>query len=36
MAGTPETQYAQSGDLSIAYQAIGEGPVDILWVPGFV
>jgi pimeloyl-ACP methyl ester carboxylesterase len=36
MADAPETQYAQSGDLSIAFQAIGDGPVDILWVPGFV
>jgi pimeloyl-ACP methyl ester carboxylesterase len=36
MAGPSETQYAQSGDLSIAYQVIGEGPLDILFVPGFV
>src|SRR5215213_2993409 len=36
MAGTPETQYAQSGDLSIAYQVVGDGPHDILFVPGFV
>ena len=36
MAGAPETQYAQSGDLSIAYQVIGDGPQDILYVPGFV
>jgi len=32
----PETQYAQSGDLSIAYQCVGEGPLDILFIPGFV
>ncbi|MGZ6994223.1 MAG: adenylate/guanylate cyclase domain-containing protein [Acidimicrobiia bacterium] len=32
----PETRYAQSGDLSIAYQTIGEGPLDILFIPGFV
>jgi pimeloyl-ACP methyl ester carboxylesterase/class 3 adenylate cyclase len=32
----PETRYAQSGELSIAYQVIGEGPPDILFVPGFV
>ena len=31
-----ETQYAQSGDLSIAYQVIGEGPMDLVFVPGFV
>ncbi len=32
----PETQYAQSGELSIAYQCIGTGPPDILYIPGFV
>jgi pimeloyl-ACP methyl ester carboxylesterase/class 3 adenylate cyclase len=32
----PETQYAQSGDLSIAYQCVGEGPLDLLFIPGFV
>ena len=36
MATAPETQYAQSGELSIAYQTVGDGPVDILFVPGFV
>ncbi|MET4798117.1 adenylate/guanylate cyclase domain-containing protein [Bradyrhizobium sp. LB11.1] len=32
----PETRYAQSGDVSIAYQVMGEGPVDLVLVPGFV
>jgi pimeloyl-ACP methyl ester carboxylesterase len=32
----PETQYAQSGELSIAYQCVGEGPLDLLFIPGFV
>jgi pimeloyl-ACP methyl ester carboxylesterase len=32
----PETRYAQSGDLSIAYQVFGEGPRDIVFVPGFI
>lgn len=36
MAGVPETQYAQSGELSIAYQTVGDGPIDVLLVPGFV
>lgn len=36
MTAPPETQYAQSGDLSIAYQTIGDGPIDVLLVPGFV
>ena len=33
---TPKIQYAQSGDLSIAYQCVGEGPLDLLFIPGFV
>ena len=36
MPTIPETRYAQSGDLSIAYQVAGDGPIDILFVPGFV
>jgi hypothetical protein len=32
----PETQYAQSGELSIAYRCVGEGPLDLLLIPGFV
>jgi pimeloyl-ACP methyl ester carboxylesterase len=36
MSTVPETQYAQSGELSIAYQVVGDGPLDILFVPGFV
>ena len=32
----PETQYAQSGDLSIAYQVLGDGPFDVVFVSGFV
>jgi pimeloyl-ACP methyl ester carboxylesterase len=30
----PETRYAQSGDVSIAYQVMGNGPIDIILVPG--
>ena len=29
-------RYARSGDLSIAYQVIGDGPVNIVIVPGFI
>src|SRR3954470_8028897 len=29
-------RYAQSGELSIAYETLGEGPRDILFIPGFV
>ena len=32
----PQTQYVRSGDLHIAYQVVGEGPVDIVYVPGWV
>src|SRR5262245_11838269 len=30
-----KTRYAKS-DVSIAYQVIGDGPLDLVWVPGFV
>ncbi|MHC2463989.1 adenylate/guanylate cyclase domain-containing protein [Bradyrhizobium embrapense] len=30
----PETHYAQSGDVSIAYQVMGNGPIDMILVPG--
>ena len=32
----PETRYASSGDLSIAYQVVGGGPRDLLVVWGYV
>lgn len=31
-----ETRYAKSGDVHIAYQVTGSGPLDLIWVPGFV
>jgi class 3 adenylate cyclase len=36
MPSPPETRYAKSGDVSIAYQVVGEGPLDLVLVPGFV
>lgn len=30
----PATRYALSGDVNIAYQTLGEGPIDIITVPG--
>ena len=33
---TPETRYARSGDVNIAFQVFGEGPVDLVYVPGWV
>ena len=29
----PDIEYAKSGDVSIAYQVIGDGPIDVLLVP---
>lgn len=34
--GQPEIRYARNGDVSIAYQVVGEGPVDLVYVSGFV
>jgi class 3 adenylate cyclase len=33
---TPKTRYARNGDARIAYQVIGDGPLDLVLVPGFV
>ncbi len=32
----PETRYTKSGDVNIAYQVLGEGPLDIVHVPGWI
>jgi class 3 adenylate cyclase/pimeloyl-ACP methyl ester carboxylesterase len=32
----PDTRYARSGDVSIAYQVLGDGPFDLVFAPGFV
>jgi pimeloyl-ACP methyl ester carboxylesterase len=32
----PQTQYAKSGDINIAYQVVGEGPFDLVYVPGWI
>jgi pimeloyl-ACP methyl ester carboxylesterase len=32
----PEVRYTKSGDVNIAYQVIGEGPLDLVFVPGWV
>src|SRR5918995_1032106 len=32
----PETHYANSGDVRIAYQVLGKGPFDLVFVPGFI
>ena len=35
-AGLPETHYVQNGEVNIAYQVIGSGPVDVVFVMGWV
>ena len=32
----PQTRYARSGDLHIAYQVVGEGPMDLIYVPSWI
>ena len=32
----PETRYAKSGDVNIAYQVVGDGPFDLVYVPGWI
>ena len=32
----PETKYAKSGNVSIAYQITGNGPFDMVWAPGTI
>ena len=36
MADIPETRYVKSDDVHIAYQVLGQGPLDLLFVQGFV
>jgi len=32
----PETRYAKSGDIHIAYQVTGDGPIDLVYVPTWI
>lgn len=36
METPPETRYARSGDVHIAYQVVGDGPIDLVFVMGWV
>jgi pimeloyl-ACP methyl ester carboxylesterase len=36
MPSPPETRYAKSGDVNIAYQVLGDGPPDLVYVSGWV
>jgi pimeloyl-ACP methyl ester carboxylesterase len=33
---TPDTRYARAGGINIAYQVVGQGPADLVFVPGWV
>jgi pimeloyl-ACP methyl ester carboxylesterase/class 3 adenylate cyclase len=35
-ADPPETRYTKAGDVNIAYQVTGDGPFDLVFVPGYV
>ncbi|WP_165395989.1 alpha/beta fold hydrolase [Flavobacterium sp. J27] len=32
----PETKYTKSGEINIAYQVFGSGPIDLVYIPGWV
>src|ERR1700688_2182773 len=32
----PQTRFTRSGNVHIAYQVVGEGPLDLVFVPGWV
>jgi len=34
VTGRSQVRYARSGDIYIAYQVVGNGPPDFVWVPG--
>ena len=34
MDGVPDTRYARHGDVSLAYQVVGDGPLNLLLVTG--
>ena len=36
MTSMPATRYVKSGDVHIAYQVMGSGPIDLLYVPSWV
>jgi pimeloyl-ACP methyl ester carboxylesterase len=36
LSAPPRTHYARSGHYSIAYQVVGAGPGDLVFIPGFV
>ena len=35
MTTSPDVRYARSGDVAVAYQVVGDGPIDLVFVPFF-
>lgn len=35
-AMSPQTRYTKSGEVNIAYQVLGQGPPDLVYVPGWI
>ena len=36
MRDRPDVRYAHNGDVAIAYQVFGQGPADLVCIPGFI
>lgn len=36
MPRVPEIRYARNGDVALAYQVLGDGPIDLVFLPAFV
>jgi class 3 adenylate cyclase len=32
----PDTRYARNGDINIAFQVVGDGPIDLVMTPGYI
>jgi len=32
----PEIRYARNGDVALAYQVLGDGPLDLVFLPAFI
>jgi hypothetical protein len=32
----PEPRFAWNGDSTVAYEVVGNGPVDLVYMPGFI
>ncbi len=32
----PEIHYARNGDVALAYQVLGDGPLDLVFLPAFI